>query len=81
MRFRWTPVSAATLAHRCKHSFSICMDSVHSWARRKGTSRRLGRSHGKANCAGKEVRMWKKPTIIEIAVGLEINAYACAELD
>jgi coenzyme PQQ precursor peptide PqqA len=25
--------------------------------------------------------MWKKPKIIEIAVGLEINSYACAELD
>jgi coenzyme PQQ precursor peptide PqqA len=34
-----------------------------------------------AQRAGKEVRMWKKPTIVEIAVGLEINSYACAELD
>jgi len=25
--------------------------------------------------------MWKKPCIVEIAVGLEINSYACAELD
>jgi coenzyme PQQ precursor peptide PqqA len=24
--------------------------------------------------------MWKKPEISEIAVGLEINCYACAEL-
>jgi len=23
---------------------------------------------------------WKSPVIIEIAVGLEINAYACAEV-
>jgi len=23
---------------------------------------------------------WKKPLIVEIAVGLEINAYACAEV-
>jgi coenzyme PQQ precursor peptide PqqA len=23
---------------------------------------------------------WKRPVIIEIAVGLEINAYACAEI-
>lgn len=29
----------------------------------------------------KERRMkWKKPRIVEIAVGLEINAYACADL-
>jgi coenzyme PQQ precursor peptide PqqA len=29
----------------------------------------------------KEMAMkWKKPVIIEIAVGLEINAYACAEV-
>ena len=29
----------------------------------------------------KEIAMkWKTPVIIEIAVGLEINAYACAEV-
>jgi coenzyme PQQ precursor peptide PqqA len=29
----------------------------------------------------KEIAMkWKKPVIIEIAVGCEINAYACAEV-
>jgi coenzyme PQQ precursor peptide PqqA len=28
---------------------------------------------------GKAMR-WKTPVIVEIAVGLEINAYACAEL-
>jgi coenzyme PQQ precursor peptide PqqA len=29
----------------------------------------------------KEMAMkWKTPVIIEIAVGLEINAYACAEI-
>jgi len=31
--------------------------------------------------SAKEVAMkWKTPVIIEIAVGLEINAYACAEV-
>jgi len=24
--------------------------------------------------------MWKKPRVVEIAVGLEINSYACAEI-
>ncbi|HYD05290.1 MAG TPA: pyrroloquinoline quinone precursor peptide PqqA [Reyranella sp.] len=24
---------------------------------------------------------WKKPRIVEIAVGMEINAYACADLE
>ena len=34
-----------------------------------------------ANFRWKEVVMkWKTPVIIEIAVGLEINAYACAEV-
>jgi coenzyme PQQ precursor peptide PqqA len=29
----------------------------------------------------KEIAMkWKTPVIIEIAIGLEINAYACAEV-
>jgi coenzyme PQQ precursor peptide PqqA len=33
------------------------------------------------NIRAKEMTMkWKAPVIIEIAVGLEINAYACAEL-
>jgi coenzyme PQQ precursor peptide PqqA len=25
-------------------------------------------------------KMWKKPKVVEIAVGMEINSYACAEL-
>jgi coenzyme PQQ precursor peptide PqqA len=29
---------------------------------------------------GKMAMKWKTPVIIEIAVGLEINAYACAEV-
>jgi coenzyme PQQ precursor peptide PqqA len=24
--------------------------------------------------------MWRKPQVVEIAVGMEINAYACAEI-
>jgi coenzyme PQQ precursor peptide PqqA len=24
--------------------------------------------------------MWKKPRVVEIPVGMEINAYACAEI-
>jgi coenzyme PQQ precursor peptide PqqA len=28
---------------------------------------------------GKIMRTWKKPQIVEIAVGLEINSYACAD--
>jgi coenzyme PQQ precursor peptide PqqA len=31
--------------------------------------------------SAREIAMkWKTPVIIEIAVGLEINAYACAEV-
>lgn len=26
------------------------------------------------------MRQWKRPSVIEIAVGMEINCYACAEL-
>lgn len=25
-------------------------------------------------------KVWKKPQVVEIAVGMEINSYACAEL-
>jgi len=27
------------------------------------------------------MKKWKKPQILEIAIGLEINAYACAEVE
>jgi coenzyme PQQ precursor peptide PqqA len=26
-------------------------------------------------------QVWRKPKVVEIAVGMEINCYACAELD
>ncbi|MFQ5774390.1 MAG: pyrroloquinoline quinone precursor peptide PqqA [Kiloniellaceae bacterium] len=26
------------------------------------------------------MKTWKRPRIVEIAVGMEINSYACAEL-
>jgi len=29
---------------------------------------------------GEEHMVWKTPEIIEIAVGMEINAYACADI-
>ncbi|MGE0259701.1 MAG: pyrroloquinoline quinone precursor peptide PqqA [Alphaproteobacteria bacterium] len=28
-----------------------------------------------------KMRKWVKPRIIEIAVGMEINSYACAKID
>ena len=38
-------------------------------------------SLARTNFRVKEMAMkWKTPVIIEIAVGLEINAYACAEV-
>ena len=30
--------------------------------------------------AGRGTMAWKSPKVIEIAVGMEINCYACAEL-
>ncbi|HEY7609816.1 MAG TPA: pyrroloquinoline quinone precursor peptide PqqA [Alphaproteobacteria bacterium] len=53
------------------------------YSRGSGEEERRGHSpaSGRARCVRKEVRMWKKPCIVEIAVGLEINSYACAELD
>jgi coenzyme PQQ precursor peptide PqqA len=29
---------------------------------------------------GTDMRKWKRPKVIEIAVGMEINCYACAKL-
>ena len=44
-----------------------------------GIHRRLRLAETKTRA--KEMAMkWKTPVIIEIAVGLEINAYACAEV-
>jgi coenzyme PQQ precursor peptide PqqA len=39
----------------------------------------LARVTGQPGCGGKAMQ-WKTPVIVEIAVGLEINAYACAEI-
>ncbi len=30
--------------------------------------------------SGEDAMVWKTPKIVEIAVGMEINAYACAEI-
>jgi coenzyme PQQ precursor peptide PqqA len=34
----------------------------------------------KRNTAQEETMLWKKPRIVEVAVGQEINCYACAEM-
>jgi coenzyme PQQ precursor peptide PqqA len=44
------------------------------------TSAGLASSVGNADHQEIVVMAWKKPVIIEIAVGCEINAYACAEV-
>jgi coenzyme PQQ precursor peptide PqqA len=46
------------------------------------TGERLGPSVPRVRTCGKGTTMkWKTPVIIEIAIGLEINAYACAEVE
>jgi coenzyme PQQ precursor peptide PqqA len=40
----------------------------------------LRRPEKTAGEKGNIATMWKKPKIVEIAVGMEINSYACAEL-
>jgi coenzyme PQQ precursor peptide PqqA len=49
-------------------------DSTH-YAIRPDCIRRSGPS------TREEQQMWTKPKVVEIAVGMEINAYACADLD
>jgi coenzyme PQQ precursor peptide PqqA len=45
------------------------------------TARRRNHNFRRARIEPREMAMkWKTPVIIEIAVGLEINAYACAEV-
>jgi coenzyme PQQ precursor peptide PqqA len=45
------------------------------------TALRRGPTLRATKIGSREVAMkWKTPVIIEIAVGLEINAYACAEV-
>jgi coenzyme PQQ precursor peptide PqqA len=46
------------------------------------TARPGARSFRPQNFVREELAMkWKTPVIVEIAVGLEINAYACAEVE
>jgi coenzyme PQQ precursor peptide PqqA len=44
--------------------------------------RRAGSASGCGNSAerGSEAMRWSKPKIVEIAVGTEINSYACAAI-
>lgn len=73
-------VSAANVAHLCPKRLFTWREWC-KFGKRDGTNVAASRTFSvEAACAGKEVRMWKKPTIVEIAVGLEINSYACAEL-
>ena len=37
-------------------------------------------NHDLPRRGGKMKKTWTKPKVVEIAVGLEINSYACAEL-
>ena len=38
------------------------------------------RSNAPGMTKGRNAAMWRKPKIVEIAVGMEINSYACAEI-
>jgi coenzyme PQQ precursor peptide PqqA len=49
------------------------------WLTAPGGGPSLARVTGQPGCGGKAMQ-WKTPVIVEIAVGLEINAYACAEI-
>jgi coenzyme PQQ precursor peptide PqqA len=48
------------------------------WAWRRLGPNRMG--HNLFRKGRKMKKAWKKPKVVEIAVGLEINSYACADL-
>jgi coenzyme PQQ precursor peptide PqqA len=48
------------------------------WARCRSRPKQIG--HELFRKGRKMKKAWKKPKVVEIAVGLEINSYACAEL-
>jgi coenzyme PQQ precursor peptide PqqA len=48
----------------------------------RGTSVCIVRSHASAvHSEESGMRKWVKPRIVEIAIGMEINSYACAKID
>jgi coenzyme PQQ precursor peptide PqqA len=48
----------------------------------RGTSVYVVRSHLSAmQSQESEMRKWVKPRIVEIAIGMEINSYACAKIE
>lgn len=53
----------------------ISIDLVHVPCCWRSASRNIRLVSGKGDQA---VRKWKAPKIIEIAIGMEINCYACA---
>jgi coenzyme PQQ precursor peptide PqqA len=52
-----------------------------AWASHQNTRASTGRRGRRLNL-GEELmkKSWQAPKIVEIAVGMEINSYACAEL-
>ena len=48
----------------------------------RGTSVCVVRSHASAVQSQESgMRKWVKPRIVEIAIGMEINSYACAKIE
>ena len=69
---------ALTNATRSRGKAALSGPTYRGDAALTGSRRRLSLPETKTRA--KEMAMkWKTPVIIEIAVGLEINAYACAE--
>ena len=57
----------------------ICRSTPTSGCRLTAPHRNLSFGHADIRLRATTMK-WKTPVIIEIAVGLEINAYACAEV-
>ncbi|QXQ07191.1 pyrroloquinoline quinone precursor peptide PqqA [Sphingosinicellaceae bacterium] len=53
---------------------------LHTAPRRYGRTSRPGERFAIGRAVGGPSMTWKTPKIVEIALGAEINCYACAEL-
>ena len=76
MIWAWVPVSVFAFERKIaclERRFYVTMQAVPQENDRMP-------SHVRVPRGGNMKKAWKKPKIVEIAVGMEINSYACAEL-
>lgn len=73
-------VSFLTRRQLAENVRSLCLPQCQNWPNCRCKNRVLQMSSLKPNRVEENLMSWKTPKIVEIALGAEINCYACADL-